>query len=124
MKQIKFLALMLISIIALASCQSSRYASSGLRKDSFLLTPAETKDFVEKMGFIARSAQLVIYENRPVWLVEMPEDHMIVEIYGFKYFVPFEEIIITIPSAEDVVLYHGNVINIRKKGALYLEIEK
>lgn len=120
----KFFALLLISILSLVSCQTPRYAS-GFNKDLFLLTPIEANDFIRRQGFKSPAAQLVIYENRPVWLIQAVEDNLLVEIYGNRYFIPLDNAILSVPTTDDLILYHGNVLNVRKNNnILWLELEK
>ena len=122
MKKINFWLLVLISTIAISSCKSSRL-DSGLRSDYFLLTPLETKEFVEKSGFTVKKVQLTIYENRPMWFVEAEEDNILMEIYGFSFFVPQDCTRLIIPSTDDIIMYHGEVLHIRDNHGLYLERE-
>lgn len=122
MKQINLWLLVLISAIALSSCRSSRL-DSGLHSDYFLLTPQETKALIEKSGFTVKNVQLTIYQNRPVWFVEAEEDNLMMEIYGFGFFIPQDYSRLIIPSTEDIILYKGEVLHIRNNNGLYLERE-
>ncbi len=122
MKTINLWVIMLTSIITLASCRSS-HLPANLRADYFLLTPQNVKEYLERDGFSVQKIKLMIYQNRPVWLVEAREDNMLMEIYGFRYFVPENNIRLIIPSTDDLILYHGAVLNIKDDDGLYLELE-
>lgn len=122
MKKLNFWLLVLISAIALSSCKSSRL-HSGLQSDYFLLTPLETKEFVEKTGFTVNKVQLTIYENRPMWFIDAKEDNLLMEIYGFNFFVPQDYPRLIIPSTDDIIMYHGEVLHVRDNHGLYLELE-
>lgn len=125
MKAITLWLLVLISAIALPSCKSHQPSSSSqLWSEYFLLTPDEVKQHFESTGFKVKNVQLTIYHNRPVWLIDAEEDNFLMEIYGSSYFVPEYETRLTVPTTEDIILYHGRVLYIRDDHGLYLELEE